>query len=330
MTKRKNLTGLPKTSQGRRSLEKNKKENQWMGFILLSLLLIPVACMNTSAQTAVPEGGFDNWSLSSSTLYEEPTGGWWTTLNSLVQLGAAATVTKTTDSYSGTYAAKLETKQWGSFMITGLLASGKFISTSPFVVQGKPFTDKPSRFKGYYKYSQVLDDSAGIYCMLTRYNTSTGKRDTIADAKTAVLTSVTSYTLFDLPFKYYIAGAEPDSIDIVFCSSSGDSNRVGSTLYIDDISLDYTNGIQECLMPELKVNVYPNPASDQLHVIFESDEVKNISCMIFSLDGKQCYSFVPGQKENSIDVRNFASGRYFLNTYINRILVSTNKINISR
>jgi len=116
-------------------------------FIVFSLF-ITVSAM---AQTPIPQGGFDNWATSSQNPYYEPAGGWWTTLNTLSALGAPVTVSRTTDVHSGAYAAKMETNQWGTFLLPGLLVSGKFIMEAPFIKQGQPFTAKPKKFKGWIK-----------------------------------------------------------------------------------------------------------------------------------------------------------------------------------
>jgi len=307
-----------------------KTKSRIGGFILIYLLLSPFIFVFSQAQTAIPEGNFDNWTPASSGLFEEPTGGWWTTLNSLVQLGGPVTVTKTTDAYSGTYAAQMETQLWGTLVLPGLLASGKFANSSPFVIQGKPFTDMPVKFKGYYKYTCVNIDSAGIYAMLSHYNTVTGKRDTLAEAKKAVLATVQNYTAFDLDFHYYITGVTPDSIDIVFVSSSGSNGQVGSTFFVDDVSLEYSNGLQENVMPKINVLTFPNPANDEFHLIIENSDLQNITCDLYSMEGKLCRSFVPVSQESSVNIKDLTAGNYLLNIYKNQVLVLSNKISIIR
>ena len=180
--------------------------------------------------------------------YEEPSG-WWTSLNSLAKLGGPVTISKTTDKHSGKYAVKLESKYWGTdttatgLLIPGLLTIGTFITAEPFVLQGKPFTAKPAKFQGYFKYTSVKSDSAVIYAKLSKFNQLKGSSDTIAVAKMVVLNSVNSYQLFDLNFDYMLPALTPDSLSIVFVSSGGGQNfkgQAGSTLFIDDIKLVYS------------------------------------------------------------------------------------------
>lgn len=287
--------------------------------------------MSLFAQTQIPENGFENWTSSSLGTYDEPSGGWWTSLNSLKNLGGPVTLEKTTDSYSGNFAARMETKQWGTFLLPGLLVSGEFVTTSPFIIQGQPFSDTPLRFKGHYKYNSVNSDSAAIFAMLTRRNGSTGGRDTIAEAKLSVLNSVINYTEFDIPFNYFDVTATPDSIDIVFSSSSAGQNfegQVGSTLFIDDVILEYGIGVEELMMQELNTILYPNPAYDFIYFDI-MDCCENNYGKIFSLDGKFILSLENIQPHYFLNTERIPSGRYILNIYCSGALASSNKFEIS-
>lgn len=295
-----------------------------------TLILILFSMISTShGQGQIPEGGFENWSQSAQNTFQEPTGGWWTSLNSLKDLGGPVTVEKTSDAHSGNFAARLESKQWGTFILPGLLVSGKFVNTAPFIIQGQPFTGKPARFKGFYKYTSVNSDSAAFFAMITSFNTVTGKRDTIADAKLAIYNTVDVYTAFDIAFNYYNNVAIPDSIDVVFSSSAGGQDflcEIGSTLFIDDISLEYSNGIVESLFSEINARVYPNPATDLIYI--ELDENVNGICKVFAMDGKMVQEFPINDKRFSMDVHKFAKGKYIINIFQDNIVVSSKKIEV--
>jgi len=283
-----------------------------------------------NAQNQLPESSFNNWTTASGG-FDEPSGGWWTTLNSLKNLGAPITVSKTTDAHSGAYAAKLETKQWGSFLLSGLLVSGKFVMVSPFVIQGKPFTDKPAKFKGWYKYTSVNGDSAAIYAMISKYNTLSGKRDTIAVAKMAVKNSVSAYTAFNLDFNYSIPGFNPDSIFVVFSSSVEGGNflgQVGSTLFIDDLMLEYSTGILECLTPEFNLNVYPSPADKFIKIGFTNADADQYEYSIYAMDGRFIMSFSFTTNEKILDVSKLGQGNYILQLSKNNTLLSSKKFMI--
>ncbi|MEI6822464.1 MAG: PCMD domain-containing protein [Bacteroidota bacterium] len=235
-------------------------------FIFSVILLISCSCKksdeaappnNTSiTNDSLPandtlNSGMEYWTktIQNNVTYEEPSG-WWTSLNSLAKLGGPVTVSKTTDKHSGNYAVKLESVLWGSdtssssLLIPGLLAVGKFITSDPFILQGKPFTSKPLKLQGYFKYNSVNNDSAVIYAKLSKYSDIKGYSDTIAEASFVIKNSISNYQLLDIPFNYYINNLTPDSVSIVFVSSGDGRNfkgQVGSTLYIDDIKFVYSN-----------------------------------------------------------------------------------------
>ncbi|HBS86390.1 MAG: hypothetical protein A2W91_19440 [Bacteroidetes bacterium GWF2_38_335] len=298
--------------------------------IIAFLLLFSTAFIYS--QVNIPEGGFDNWSPNETGTFEEPTGGWWTSLNSLKSLGAPVTVSKTTDAHSGFYAARLESVVWGTFLIPGLLVSGKFEPYAPFVYRGKPFTEKPLSFKGFYKYLPVETDSAAIFAMLTKFNTTTLKKDTIAEAKMAVLTTVADYTAFDIPFIYFVNDVTPDSIDVVFSSSAaGESFEgfSGSVLFIDGVSLDYESGADEILMSGCSLDVFPNPATHKLLV--ETDaECKNLSYCLHNVQGNLVISDFPGSTEQEIDVSAMPSGNYLLLVKCSGVSMASRKFEIIR
>lgn len=220
---------------------------KWKQGLLFRMLVALTWAGVADAQTQIPVGDFETWAQPPFTSYEEPSGGWWTTLNGLTGLGSPETVTKTTDSHSGTYAAKLTTQQWGTLTIPGLLLSGDFDIQNPnFLVQGQPFTEMPTAFRGWYKFSPVAGDSAGIAALLVRWNASSQRRDTIALAVLSVTAAVSNWIPFDLPFVIQQQGVTPDSILVALVSSGDGQNfngQVGSTLWIDDLELDYATAV---------------------------------------------------------------------------------------
>jgi hypothetical protein len=295
---------------------------------MLFVFLLSMLMTSAMAQTPIPEGGFNNWTPNSTNTYYEPEGGWWTTLNPLVSIGAPVTVYPTEDAHSGEYAAQLETKLWGTLLLSGIMVSGDFILSPPYIENGKPFTDTPSKFKGWYKYLSINGDSAGIAAILTRYNPGKGKQDTVATAVTAITESASTYTAFELDFDYLLPGIDPDSIVIVFTSSGDGGNlqgQVGSTLTLDDISLEYPIGIQESLMPEFIVEAFPSPAITSISFKFNTAQAEQLFCYVYSLNGQMMHSFSPDNKKYRIDVSNWPQGKYVLQVYKDSKLASSAK-----
>lgn len=242
---------------------------KWKLCLLVGIAVVLGCAGPAKAQVQIPVSDFEDWTQAPFTSYEEPTGGWWTTLNGLSGLGCPVTVIKTTDAHSGSYAAKLTTRQWGTLTIPGLLLSGEFnIQNQNFLVQGQPFTQVPTSFRGWYKFSPEGGDSAAIAALLVRWNTGTQRRDTIGLAVLSVLDSVSNWTMFDLPFVFWQTGVTPDSILVALVSSGDGQNfngQVGSTLWIDDLELDYTTdfapGAEPAELPRAGI------AADRIRII---------------------------------------------------------------
>ncbi len=192
-------------------------------------------------------GNFDNWVVinQGTVAYDNPAFDWWSSLNPLATIGGPITVTKTPDRKAGPFAARLETKSWGTgFVIPGMLFSGVFDQTRPpgqNVVIGRPFSKRPKAFTGYYKYQPQADDSCGFLVALTSYNSSAGAHDTIAVANFARSGSVPSYTYFSVDFDYRSTNT-PDSIHVIIISSAAGNGMLGnpgSVLFVDELELKY-------------------------------------------------------------------------------------------
>lgn len=294
----------------------------------LNILMLSLLIGSATAQTQIPESGFENWVPNATNIYQEPAGGWWTTLNPLASLGGPITVYPTTDAHSGEYAAQLETKMWGDFLISGLLVAGSFIMGEPYIEYGRPFAETPSKFRGWYKYAAAGNDSAGLAVILTKYNTMTSEQDTVATAVTAITENADVYTEFEIDFDYLIPGINPDTINVVFTSSGDGGNfqgEVGSILTIDDILLEYTSGVQESLLQEFSIHAFPSPATDQLSLKFNTNHPEKILCRVYALDGRMVESFSLRHKKHRLDVSDWSPGKYILQAYVDNKLVSSTK-----
>ena len=204
-------------------------------------------------------GCLDQWTLlddGTGNKSFEPAGGFLRTLNYLYTLPVAAggpgplTSDTTPDSYSGKYAALLTTKNFSPMgspiLIPGLVGTDSLDISAQNIRLGKPYSLKPLRFQGYYKYEPVGGDSAMVSVLLSKYNSVAGKRDTLAIARQIIKNTVQIYTLIDIPLIYdtaYIAQT-PDTLTLLLCSSAGINfadlfhckGQVGSKMWIDEIS----------------------------------------------------------------------------------------------
>jgi hypothetical protein len=192
-------------------------------------------------------GDFDTWLIQTQgeVSFDKPAGDWWDGLNYLSVIGGPITVTKTEDAYQGEHALRLETKMWGEELsIPGILASGYFDPAFPIgenLIIGKPYTKKPKSLIGFLKYSPADNDTLVIFVALTKYNSATSTRDTIASGEYTYSNEITSYTPFNVMIEYSDT-ISPDSIHVIFLASvSGKEMRghAGSVLILDEIKFTY-------------------------------------------------------------------------------------------
>jgi len=193
-------------------------------------------------QDTIPNSDFENWIDDYS--FEKPEH--WSTSNfSLYNIVTFNTVTKDSISYEGQYCPKLETKSQvisnELVKTAGLITLGSFdvnIATRQAQISGGiPFVSKPKSLEGYLKYTAIGSDKCFVDIVLTKFNTELLKQDTIASARFSS-GSVSEWTHFDLPIKYFFNDA-PDSMNIVILSSDTSIFEAGSTLWIDNLSLKY-------------------------------------------------------------------------------------------
>jgi len=267
------------------------------------------------SQDSLLNRNLENWVYDAGGDYYEPVAP-WATVNTASKLGPAAPVTTFREEvkvHSGQYAAKMVSGVFLLLPVAGILALGEFDNTvtdpSQALKLGMPFTDRPTRFQGYYQYYPVDGDSAAIVCQLFRHNGTSSEM--IGQAAEFVYDSITSYAFFDFEMEYTSTDA-PDTIEIVFTSSAGGSNFLaasGSTLYIDDVSLVYGSNLVMPLMPEFGIRHYPNPATDQLYFEFEGN-YQGLSVGIFDMSGRKWLE-KPLEEEVGIPIGALPEGMYF-------------------
>ena len=328
---------------------------------LFTLILLALALNSAYSQSpilkdniVIPNGNFENWynvvvnpSLNYDDIGTGPTDNWTATLNSLAAVPPSAggpgpvTVFKSTDMHSGNFAAKAVSANFPlgpvTIFIPGMIGTAQMDMVGVRALIGKPCADcRPSHFKGYYKFEPVNGDSCSAVILLSKWNSTAKKRDTIGYGKMVQHNAVSTYTQFDIPVTYTGTGVV-DSISMLVVSSAGFNvinfigsvGQVGNTMYVDDLTLDYPSGIQQVLMPEVGVNVYPNPASDIMHIDL-SKEVKNSSFEVFNTAGKLVGSYGMSQKTNAIPVYSLVNGAYYYRLISGKDLLNTGSFVIKK
>jgi hypothetical protein len=255
-----------------------------------------------------PNGDFEEWTEFASEEAEN-----WQSTNILTMPASSLSLDKTTDSHSGSYAARLESQVTNWDDTISFITNGRVGEEGPF--GGMPVEDIPETLSGYYKYFPTDQDSAIASLSLYHYNPSTGKSD-LLDEVIVKLPATNTYTYFEVPVDYNTL-PEPDTINIAFGSGNFDTPGafigLGSTLYIDDLDITYKPHIVS--VSEKKAasdhTVYPNPVKERLHFNLEDQPDKPLDVNIYDQDGQLVRSIKSAPSTNfSVDVSQLSNGIY--------------------
>ncbi|MDZ4668921.1 MAG: PCMD domain-containing protein [bacterium] len=270
-----------------------------------------ITSTNLFAQTQFANPGFENWEERSfgGFKYEDPSN--WFTLNQLQKFGFDQTTNKTSDAHGNSTAALLSTVSSAFGNIPGLLAGNPFLGAdgSPDMnLNYTPFKGKPNSIQFWYKSFPESQDQSAMYCALTKWNSVNQNRDTLAEASWTMDSTVSIYTIANIPFVYK-GTFEPDSIYIIFSSSSeGFSPIPGSELYIDDVQMNYGTSVKE-VKNEIDIQLYPNPFEDKFMI--ESKQFPLQYSIIDAMGKKHLAGTITHHKEE-LNLGVLRSGIYYL------------------
>ncbi|HET6224824.1 MAG TPA: hypothetical protein VFF27_01000, partial [Bacteroidia bacterium] len=238
------------------------------------LLSLAVTVISTLAANAQVDYGFETWvPAGSGSTIEDPKG--WASFNvvAALPLGMQQTVFKeTTAPYAGNAAAKIVTQpvpalaQVQGYDTVGLLIVGKVDVANQKIYYGTPYTARNASFKFATKYQPVGLDTGWVDIELTKWNATKSMPDVIAKGKWTSSATTTAWTSYEVVLTYDpdFANSMPDSLRIIASSSSLYRPKVGSTLYIDDITS--TGWVSTNELPGINnnVTVFPVPASQSV------------------------------------------------------------------
>ena len=284
------------------------------------------------AQT-VANLNFETWANRSTSVSggaEAPTN-WQTTddvVSSLVGVAlpiGTATVSKTTDAHSGTYAARLETKTYAlaGQNFPGILVLGTRLTDFGSLYSGVPYPARPTQMQYYYKLTRTggTPDDGGVSVSLSR---TTGGVSTDVALTSQLLPPVSAYTLVTVPLTYTSA-ATPDSVHIEIYSSTSATSAAGTTLFIDDITfVGGTATATRAGLLDAPVTVAPNPSADG-RFLLHSPEPALLAApfTVTDITGRVVLQSAPASPATSraIDLSNQAAGLYTLQLQTERGVV---------
>lgn len=288
------------------------------------LSIAAVAFTSASLFAQIPNNGFENWTSMGS--YSNPDG--WDQLNNLTASASIYTCTKGTPGFVGTGYLMLVSKTVGTNVAPGIAVSGLINISAMKPKSGFPYTGQPQKLTGSWQYMASGADAGFISIILTKWNSTSMKRDTIAKANQVLSGMAMSWATFNINLTYK-SSALPDSAIIVL-SASGATPVANSYLYVDNLSFaGSVAGINNIDNYVSNINTYPNPTSDNINVELYAQKVSTIKLQLVDLTGKLIKEInvgeVQGNYKHTINTTGISKGVYFLKVTANDA-VETKKI----
>ena len=226
--------------------------------ILLSAAFVTSSLLSFAQnQPQIPNSGFETWKTFSkcpnvdsaahySTRDEEFYAG-------VKKCPTTPSISKTTNSHSGTYALKMTT-----FAVAGPISTiytGGYASLADTLFGSAIlFTGRPIKLKGYYNLSAAGTDIFTVNVGTFRSNSD----DLVSSGEFKASTSTTGYQSFEIVLEYYETGSvNPDSLflNFILASNSGFGNQ-NSFVYIDDLTFEYATPTSVDYSSISPLNVY--------------------------------------------------------------------------
>lgn len=285
----------------------------------------------------IPNGGFETWSNPGSPDY-------WGTLGNIQGIGPLSPPTNfdyrdTTTFVEGRTSLKLVTDTlpvtFGGVVTTSVATLGVLsinATTMHLVFAGYPYTKKPDTLYFSLKYAPAsVRDTAEVAFTLDHAGT------TIMGGYVGGHIPDTHGTW--VPFgiglaQYYTGSTLPDTAKLIFQSSFDTAYATaGSTLWIDAVHFDASvnvTGINDVNGPVLGVNAYPNPATDQITVAIEADEIGS-QIQLLDMEGRVVYSGILNSTKFIIDTKSLQTGVYSIRVNsIDKLTTYKGKISVAK
>lgn len=280
------------------------------------LSIAAVAFTSATLFAQIPNNGFENWTSMGS--YSNPDG--WDQLNSMTTGMSVYTCTKGTPGSVGAAYLKLVSKTVGSTVAPGVAVSGLIDMTAMKPKSGFPYTGQPQKLTGSWQYMASGADAGFIAVLLTKWNSTTMKRDTIAKANQVLSGMAMSWAPFNINLTYK-SSALPDSAIIVL-SASGTTPVANSYLYVDNLSFaGSVAGINTIDTYVSNINAYPNPTSDNINVELNAQKASTIKLQLVDVTGKLIKEInageIQGNYKQTISTTGISKGAYFLKVVAN-------------
>ncbi len=252
----------------------------------LALLFCSMLISN-AAYSQIPNPGFEIWDSSAG--YKVPVG--WDNMNPSTTSSGIHTCERMPFAYAGNYSLALNTQN----------IPGKLDQVTYQPIYGFPYTLRPQVLAGTWQYMPYTTaDQPYVSALLSKWNTTTSTRDTVAYAYYAMPGMEMFWTQFHIAFNY-VSTATPDSAMIVL-SASGPNPIAYSFLNVDDLRLTDST------------TVIPNPAYENTSINYTSVKNSTATVSITDMTGrivmKTLHNVQTGENRIIINTAQLAPGVY--------------------
>ena len=255
----------------------------------------------------IPNNSFETWNSISG--YSTPAN--WDNLNQITFSSGINTCYQGTPGNPGSsYLVLMSKSVPGRGVVPGIAVSGKLDTSTYKPTSGYPFINRPQSLNYNIQYMPYdPSDSSSVKVLLTKWDTTTLLRDTIAYGASYYNAMAHSWFVGSTYLNYQ-SGDAPDSAIIVLSSSSS-SPKEWSYIYLDNLQFSGSViGINEQSINQDEIILYPNPTIESFTMEFKNNvDVAEIN--VYDIIGKQVFraSF---SNSVTINTMGWARGTYFV------------------
>lgn len=296
----------------------------------LSALSLSILCLRIFSQ-AVPNGNMETWVTSNETSHAYLIPQNWITLdqftNAFNSSYTGTSVLQTTSMHGGQYAVLMQTAINNGDTVAGTIISNATVAGFLSALFGNgnaigvPHSTRSANLQGYYKFTRIGGDTANISVIMTKWNTSMNKRDTLAFGGISFATNVSSYTSFSAPILYSL-NLFPDTVAIFagISGPNGQNTHVGTQFYLDDLSFAGTVpvGVKENANDLVFAELSPNPFHDKTFIQLNPViDLSNVQINVYDLMGNEiAHISQPAAHQVELDLSSSLPGIYFYQVFL--------------
>jgi hypothetical protein len=249
-----------------------------------------LAFVAAAATAQIPNADFESW--DSSLGYKTPVG--WDNMNAATNASSVYTCERGTPGYGGNYYLMLTSRTVSGSVVLGYAASGTMDPVTHQPISGFPYSLRPQGLAGVWQYMAMSSSDQGfISVTLTKWNSASNKRDTIANTFYPLPAMYMYWQPFYLPL-HYVSTANPDSALIVLSSggASFGAPADGSFLYVDELKFadSATLSSQNIDASNPGSSIFPNPSAGQATVFYHSSTEKTLQISVSDISGRLVFS----------------------------------------